>query len=54
MCNLKAYAFQLEFALDIISSDLCDRKHQNMDYRKAKPTFTAAELKPITAFRSNF
>ena len=29
-------------------------KHQTIDYPEMRPTFTAAELKDITAFRINF
>ena len=54
MCNLKVYAFQLEFALDIIRVIVVTEKHKNIDYLKARPTFTVAELKDITVFRSNF
>ena len=29
-------------------------KHQSVDYPEMRPTFTAAELKDITAFQTNF
>ena len=46
--------FSLEFALDIIPSDRCDRKtHQKFGYLELPTTFTAIESKFITAFWSN-
>ena len=42
--QLNVNAFHLEFALDIIPSDHCDRKTPKTCYLEIQPTFSAAEL----------
>ena len=42
--QLNVNGFHLEFALDIIPCDRCDRKTPKTYYLEIQPTFTAAEL----------